>query len=81
MCVLNLTAGKKLLLSIAAHEIGHSLGVGHSRDETAMMYDIYNAPNPTIRLQPDDIAAIQHLYGKSQRHVLFLTLINIELNR
>ena len=64
MGILNLIGYKKLLLSIATHEIGHSLGLGHSRDRTAIMYDIYASSNPVIRLQPDDIAGIQYLYGK-----------------
>ena len=29
------------------------------------MYDVYFSSNPVTGLQPDDIAGIQYIYGKS----------------
>ncbi|XP_053168876.1 stromelysin-1-like [Hemicordylus capensis] len=58
-------AGTNLFL-VAAHEFGHSLGLGHSSDQRALMF-----PHPTnltqnvknFRLGEDDIKGIQSLYG------------------
>ncbi|KAJ9657276.1 hypothetical protein H2198_004399 [Neophaeococcomyces mojaviensis] len=48
-----------LLGNVALHEIGHSLGLGHSSDPNAVMY--YRA-NGQRTLQQDDINGIQALY-------------------
>jgi len=48
------------LLTVALHEIGHSLGLEHSHDQTAVMWAEYTGPRS---LSPDDIAACQALYG------------------
>lgn len=46
---------------VALHEIGHSLGLGHSEESKSVMGPFYN---PALTgLQPDDIAGIQYLYG------------------
>jgi hypothetical protein len=50
-----------ILQSVAAHEIGHLLGLDHSNDASALMYPyINNALGP----QETDIKNIQNLYGK-----------------
>ncbi|XP_076472824.1 collagenase 3-like [Babylonia areolata] len=48
------------LYLVATHELGHSLGLSHSRDPDALMYPYYGL---TDRLGRDDIKAIQSLYG------------------
>jgi hypothetical protein len=49
------------LYNVALHEIGHSLGLSHSQDQTAIMYAYYAEDRNDLR--PDDIAGIQSLYG------------------
>lgn len=49
------------LLTVAAHEIGHTLGLAHSDDPNALMYPSYRGPHRF--LGQDDIAGVQSLYG------------------
>ncbi len=52
------------VLTVAAHELGHVAGLGHSSDPTALMYAQYQgARNPL--LGADDIAGISALYPTS----------------
>jgi len=49
------------LETVALHELGHALGMGHSAISTAVMYAYYN--NIKQSLTSDDIAGIQSIYG------------------
>ena len=49
------------LLSVLIHELGHSLGLGHSGDPTSVMAPNYTGAKRT--LSADDIAGIRAIYG------------------
>ena len=51
-----------LYLNVAAHEIGHLLGLDHSRERGALMAPYYD-PNVEKPQKHDDIPRIQSLYG------------------
>ncbi|XP_069494838.1 matrix metalloproteinase-18-like [Ambystoma mexicanum] len=52
------------LFQVAAHEVGHSLGLDHSTIPGALMAPTYKGYNPVFQLHQDDIDAIQSVYGK-----------------
>ncbi|XP_015011513.2 matrix metalloproteinase-14 isoform X2 [Drosophila erecta] len=52
------------LFQVAAHEFGHSLGLSHSDQSAALMAPFYRGFEPSFKLDDDDKAAIQSLYGK-----------------
>ncbi|XP_073095500.1 matrix metalloproteinase-27 isoform X2 [Manis javanica] len=52
------------LFLVAAHEFGHSLGLSHSSDQTALMFPNYISLDPSkYPLSQDDISGIQSIYG------------------
>lgn len=55
----NLISGTDLM-TVAAHEFGHSLGLGHSTISSALMYPMMLGPHRYLDI--DDIKGIQFLY-------------------
>lgn len=49
------------LVTVAAHEFGHSLGLAHSQVQDSLMFPFFSGPNR--RIHDDDRAGIQSLYG------------------
>ncbi|XP_008056771.1 LOW QUALITY PROTEIN: matrix metalloproteinase-26 [Carlito syrichta] len=53
------------LFLVAIHELGHSLGLQHSKNRRSIMYSAYRYRNPrTFRLSVDDIKKIQQQYSQ-----------------
>ena len=56
------------LLYVAIHELGHSLGLGHSDVSGSIMAGQYPGYMPDVQLHPDDIAGIQYIYGRCETY-------------
>ncbi|PIN21284.1 Interstitial collagenase [Handroanthus impetiginosus] len=56
------------LESVAVHEIGHLLGLGHSSVEGAIMYPTISSGVRKVELANDDITGIQELYGANPNY-------------
>uniref|UniRef100_A0A673BW91 Matrix metallopeptidase 20a (enamelysin) n=1 Tax=Sphaeramia orbicularis TaxID=375764 RepID=A0A673BW91_9TELE len=67
------TGSQGFLFAVAAHELGHSLGLTHSRDPSAIMYPNYRRHSRTqYSLSKDDILGIQTLYGEQNGNFVAL---------
>ncbi|KAK6116490.1 hypothetical protein DH2020_049783 [Rehmannia glutinosa] len=56
------------LESVAVHEIGHILGLGHSSVEEAIMYPSISSGIRKVELANDDVLGIQELYGSNPNY-------------
>ncbi|KAJ1113485.1 hypothetical protein NDU88_001729 [Pleurodeles waltl] len=63
------------LFNVVAHELGHALGLGHSKDPNALMFPKYKYFEPSIyHLSLDDIMGIQSLYGPRSGKAIMVTV-------
>ena len=53
------------ILQVATHEIGHALGLFHSKNIGAVMYPYATSYTKNLTLHDDDIRGIQEIYGNN----------------
>lgn len=58
------------LESVAVHEIGHLLGLGHSSSAEAVMYPSLRTKTRKVELMRDDVEGIQGLYGGNPNYAV-----------
>lgn len=56
---------KYTLRLVAAHEIGHALGLNHSFEEDSLMFPVYQQFSANYEISDDDKNIIKNLYGAS----------------
>ncbi|XP_058192914.1 metalloendoproteinase 2-MMP [Rhododendron vialii] len=56
------------LESVAVHELGHVLGLGHSSEREAIMYPTISTGTRKVDLAGDDVEGIQSLYGSNPNY-------------
>jgi len=56
------------LFKVAVHELGHSLGIGHTKAPRDIMQAFYD-PDTMVKITEDSSAAIETLYGEFQREL------------
>ncbi len=67
------------LQSVAIHEIGHALGVGHSTDINAVMYPYYGGVEQSPNT--DDINGVQAVWGRRQEDPFVVNTGNLTAAR
>lgn len=63
------TNEKYTLRLVAAHEIGHALGLSHSFEEDSLMFPVYQQFAANYNISHDDQLGIQTLYGKPDEKI------------
>ena len=54
------------LLWLSVHELGHSLGLDHTYHPASVMFAYYPGYVEKLKLDSDDVAGIQALYGRKE---------------